>query len=308
MLTLALLALLAAPQDPITYQGRAFVFQADLAAGRAAGWIDEEKDDEAVLEGIETALVARLRGAGLFSEARVLREAEGRFAAVFVGDQAPDIEAMLIGGLSNPGRVELRLEAADADLAGGATLAGERERLAAWRAANPEAPVPSFNSVPPGGAGPDPALRWLSGSPATGGEPVPVLRRVLGPVARSDMQVGLRLQPGGGEQHGLAFRLQEEPAEKLNRRLRAHEGRTLVAVLNDVALHRQPVALPLEYPIPLGGDWSIGEVRALLFAGGIPLEAPLTFVERSTRELTHVKRRPARGDEPFERDGDGGDR
>jgi len=300
---LALPLLLAGPQDqdPITYQGRAFVFQADLPAARARGWIDADEDEGTVLEGIRTALEARLRGTGLFVEAEVLAEEGGRFAAVFVGDQSQAIEAMLTEGLASAGRLELRLRAEDADLArAGSTLAAERERLDAWLADHPEAGPALFNGVPAADGGPVPALRWVAGSEG----PVALLRRPLGLVPRADMEVGLRMRQDDDGSYRLFFTLQERPAEELNRKLGPHQGRTLVVVLNDAAVEERPIEGAVQFPLGAGAGYTIEQVRPLLLATGFALDAPLTYVERTTRELEHVKRRPTHGDKPFKGEDD----
>jgi hypothetical protein len=276
-----LLLCLLAPQEPVVYMGRAFVFEADLEEGRARGWIAAEAEDEDVLAGVRQALEDRLRTMGRFAEARVEREEGGRFAAIFVGDQQQALEDMIVAGLGNAGRLELRLAAVDADLGrAGATLATERARLERRRAEHPDAALAHFDEG---------AVVWRA--PRGGGEPRALCREPLELLRRADFPPGLRVVRDVEAPLGLSFTLLAELGEALAGRLKGRDERTLVVLLNDEIVSTRPPAESFELMLSAGEGYSLEDARALIAAVGNPLDAPLRFVERTKRELEQVKRR-----------------
>lgn len=285
-----------------SYVGRAFVFRADLAAGRELGWLAPETSDVQALEEVRAVLLARLRGAGRFAEASVALEPPAGIAVTFVGDQPEEVEAFLVRGLALPGRLEVRVAADEAALeALGTTLAAERARLEAWRAAHPEVGLEAFRRLAPEAGGARAGLAWIDDSAAEirseaepEAEPGAGARLVLAEPAwrftRSAMERGLRPDPEAEPPLGLDLRLLPEPLEELRRWARGQGGRPLVVTLDGRALGE--LADPPEALVSLGSGYTPTELRALVFAvGDEPLPAPLAFVERSTRPLEGVRAR-----------------
>lgn len=298
---LSLLALTHAaqdgPDDSVEYIGRAFVLEADLEAGRAAGWASADATDEELLEAIRDSLYHRLRRAGRFVEALVYPEDDRRFSVVFVGHQDPRIESFLRRGLAGEGRIAYRIVATDADVAG-SSLAEERERFAAWCAAHPAADALLYSAVARDEGGPHPAIDWrlafvgeTLANPRVAAEAVPLVRGVSELVRRTETETGRFFVAASDEAVVLSFKLKEEREAALRVFSEAHDGRR-VAVTFDarvVDVHEPPVAFA--NPFKVGPDMSVEEGRILLFAlGSEPLPAPLRFVEFSTRKLENVVR------------------
>jgi hypothetical protein len=281
-------------QDPEPeFVGRAFVFRADLEAGRAAGWTGAASDDE-VLEAIRAGLEARLRGVGRFVEARVQREEDRRFSVTFVGDQPPELEELLIAGLSNPARIEGRFLAGDGDLASlGTGAPAEEQRLRAWRAAHPGRPLHEFNGLARDGGGPAVGVFWAA--VRGGGEPMLLLRDPTWRFERAHIEGGLRMDGTPPAPVRLGFRLTPAAKESFGRFVATRGAETLVLTLNDEVAARETPDGDAAFDgerLSLGADYTPAEARGLILAAaGEPYAAPLVFVERATRRLPNVERR-----------------
>lgn len=299
LLSLAALAVLqvpgqsTAPQEETVYMGRAFLFQANLEHGRAAGWCSPDADRDAVLDHIARQLEVRLRSTGRFVEATVAREPEGALAVTFVGRQAQSIEEMLRRGLSHSGRIEYAALATGEKLTEmGIDLANEKERLVAWREKNPEAPLSFFNTVAVESGGPNAELRWAQ--PKGEGAPVLLLRARSHLFGRSQMKEEQPLEPiVHPEQEGeLAVRvhLTEEAQAQLRATLEPHLGQKVATLVNDrVVRVRVLDALP-EESTDVVGDLTRDEVRSLIWGlAAEPFGAPLRFTGFGKRELSNVK-------------------
>lgn len=298
----------------IRYTGRAFVFEVDLAHARAARWIAEDRTEDEVLDEIEDTLKLRLRRAGRFVEARVLRDDDARLAVVFIGKQDDQIERFLIDGLSLPGRVGCRIVAEDADL-DETTIAAERARLEAWRDANPEAELTFFHDVARADGGPHAELQWMMPWRATDvGAAVPLLRTATWTVSHRDthhMGTGRSNADDGGDGLALHLLLNDEPRESLEAFRARWAGRTLATCLDESVLTtevQEPSSSadgdvvdadvmdqadggesPSERFI-LDGAFSMAEMRAIVFAAmGESLPCRLRFEGFDQRELMHVK-------------------
>ena len=284
-------------QDPPQYMGKAYVFKADIEHARSVGWIPADADEEEVLDAIEKTLDRRLRSMGMFPEARAEREDDHHFAVTFVGRMDQAIETFLVGGLSNPGRISLRVLASDGD------LAAERERLQRWRAENEARPVEAFNLVPRESGGPSPAIDWLEWFDQGGAEdavrvapPIEALMRneehLLGHDRVARLGYGLQGEAPEEIKPGLRLSIREDHVDALEAFVHRHGGKTLAFVVNDRIMHTMPAeSFGDVLAIPAGVNREQHRQLLLAFAGG-PLEAPLHFVEFGKRPLRGVKTRP----------------
>ena len=285
--------------------GRAFVFQADYAFGRAAGWASDGVTDDEIQEQLRDALHMRLRRTGRFVESSVLAEPDGRLAVVFVGRQDPRVEDFLAAGLSFPGRLAYRVVAEDSDLsADGTTITGERERLARWAAANPGTNLVYFRTVERSAGGPHGSIEWML--PRGAGETaqaVPLLREPFHTVTCDDIPAGrlfaVPAAEGPAQAHGvekemsLLFELSDALEAALAAFAEANAARDCVAVIDDrIVDEREDSSTLFAKPFGVRTRWGTDEARSKLMAlSGGALTAPLTFVEFSKRELRNVKRR-----------------
>ncbi len=282
--------------------GRAFVFEADFDFARRAGWVAPDATDAELAESMEATLLMRLRRTGRFVESRVLVEGDNRFAVLFVGRQDARIEEFLVAGLSFPGRVAYRVVAEESDLGGESTLAGERERLKAWTGAHPGEPVQLFREVPRDAGGPHAALEWTlskDGDDVDGA--YPLLAEPSFPLIDADIPVGRifavdEAEEGAAEKSmSLRFELKDDAKQRLADFGAAHAARRCVAVVDDRVVDvRDDSASFFAEPYGVRAGWTFDEARSKMMAiSGGRLDAPLTFVEFSKRELPHVKRRGA---------------
>jgi len=273
---------------PDVFMGQAFVFEADLAAGRAAGTLDAELEDPAAMEAIAASLRARILRSGRFVEGQVLVEDGARVSVTFVGPQQAAIEQFLKEGLVDDGRMEFFVTANEGDLpppAGG--LAAERQRFERWRAAHPEVP-PSGYDIGPGGDDGAPGL--VAWRPAPGeAVPVALLRSTARTIHRAETGKVVVVRVGA-DASGFHFAIDEEALPDLRAYVAEHAGRELAIVVNGVVRSRFTPAADWDGTVTLAEGFGPLEVRAFLFAfAGEPLAAPLHFVELGKRPLLHVK-------------------
>ena len=276
-----------APQEPV-FMGRAFLFRADLEAGRAMRWIAPGVSDDEALSRIEQTLRARKRNSGRFVEGQVLREPDAVFSVTFVGPMADAMEAMLIDGLSRPARLALATLATDGDLEG-TTIREERERLRAWLAADVGREMARFVSVPRQAGGPFPGLAWVPPRRRKAEHPasaaLPILSGESLVLRRADLEraAGVR----GTEAGGMSLVLR--PGGELRARLgeRLADGCRHRYLVDGVGIAE---ALPLASYEEIRIDaFTLDELRGLVLAlAGEPLAAPLRFVGRDTRPLQSV--------------------
>ena len=116
------------------FMGWSYILEVDLAAGRRAGTLPSDVTDEEALERVGEALRFRLVGSGKFVEGQVAAEPGNRFAVTFVGKMGAAYDKLLIGGLSDSGRLVCYGEAHDDELPvrearGG--VAGDRHQVVA---------------------------------------------------------------------------------------------------------------------------------------------------------------------------------
>ncbi|HED65998.1 MAG TPA: hypothetical protein ENJ09_10640 [Planctomycetes bacterium] len=279
--------------DPASFMGRAFVYDVDLAFGRAAGWIGAGVGDEQALEEARAALEKRLRRSAYFTEARVLAEEGNRLAAVFVGRQDPAMEKFLLGGLSLAGHLAIGCVAEEGDFEG-TSLAAERQRFVAWCGAHPEASAVHFDRVPREEGGPPERIRWRFPRGERSPErAVPLLADRRLDLTVADLVDGLLVATPVEEPRG-AFQLQctlvEEAKGELAELRASSRGHKLVICVDERVLGRlrrrsEDSHFDIVFPRPLPAD----AARVLVFAiAGGALPAPLSFVEFSKRRLLDV--------------------
>jgi hypothetical protein len=296
MLSLLLGAFLLGAPSPTTaqqggaetprYEGRAFVFRADLSLGRAAGWIDPETPDADVLDRIRAGLRTRVRSAGRFVESQVLQEEGGRFAVVFVGRQDARIEAFLQDALGRRGRLAVRVVPGDEELASaGCDPAAERQRLDAWRGDHADRPLESFRAVPREEGGPHPLLDWLESD--DGGEPVALVRGAALRVRPALTESRNFVQAEGGRWQ-LRLELNAEGLEQLSAFGARHPARQLVLALDGRVILTLPVGTQPENPLFGGSSCTIEEARSYAFALSAEIPVPLVFEEFSRRPLLNT--------------------
>lgn len=141
------------------------VYGVDHERVRALGWAATEADDVEVVEAAAGMLGRRLPLFSPGKEARVLsRLDDGRIRVVF-DDNAPltDVEVERVSdAIESLGLFEMLVVPGEEQAAElGIDLHEERQKLEAWRAANPDAPLAVFNFVLSDVGGPDARLCWL---------------------------------------------------------------------------------------------------------------------------------------------------
>ncbi|MEM7311040.1 MAG: hypothetical protein AAF682_30500 [Planctomycetota bacterium] len=249
------------------------VLRADFAAARALDPSLAATDDQQLLSQAETILRARLDLAPCADEVLGVERTADTLTLRVRGDLTDEPARSLQRLLTGAGRVSIHLVATATDL----DLDAEGERLAAWRAANPEAALADFVRLAPDAGGPDARLLWASRR----GEPLALLRPEEGvPGFAEDELKSVSAEPdlpGGG---GLALTFTDATELAFEAFTTAHVGRELAVLLDGQVRTVATLAEPLRGPVVVAGPFEPGELEVLellLLRPGLPV--PLELVE-----------------------------
>jgi hypothetical protein len=136
--------------------GTVFVLRPDVAEARDARDVPADESDAELVRRTGDVLLERLRRLPLGDSAALVPRGE-RLELALRERLPADTAAGIARVLTARGSLGIWIAAAPGD---GIDLAAERDRLAAWLAQEPDAPLDRFHRLPPAEGGPDRRLRW----------------------------------------------------------------------------------------------------------------------------------------------------
>jgi preprotein translocase subunit SecD len=139
------------------------VYEVDVERVRALGWAAESSTDAEAVAAAAAMLERRLP---LGKEVTLSLAEEPCEIRLDLGGHRPDVLAERVSNaIESLGKIEFRiLPEADQLAVLGTDLDAETGKLESWRAANPDAPLGTFNLVAAAEGGPEPRIAWLTRS------------------------------------------------------------------------------------------------------------------------------------------------
>lgn len=254
---------------------RALEAETTQAFSFAVEWVDSDSELDtldrafALVEPLENRLLA-WRPDVAFQPEITRREGDTYGIDVRVPRGAQFDPETLSDVVSTTGGLSVRRRVLESDLVAGTTsVMRERERLDAWRTANPEGTLEAFNALPRDAGGPAAGLRWCSraGSdqPTAIFENDPVAQRITLEHVRA-----LHASEDLPGVHSVAIQLDEEGAAALRTLTEGLVGRSLFVIAGNRVLSAPRVMEPLSDAVVINGRFTEDQARALVAVLGHP--------------------------------------